>query len=269
MNVRPLNDQQLRDIIQQRINYHGPFVSLNDLDVSRISNMNGLFKQIDFRGDISNWDTSNVEHMRCMFENSSFNGDISKWNTSRVRTMTRMFEGSSFNGDISQWNVESVNDMARMFRNTAYGGNLSLWNPKRCMSFLSMFDGCTFVGNLSGWMIRKEALTNPMLSPHFQGICPTFSLNVYEQWDKIFCSEGGISHHLLMELPLQRLHWAVAWLNPSSYSGPPEVLSFVQASRASVESFGLTFDESLDMLSSLYAQSAPVMNTTFEFAYDH
>ena len=285
MNERPLNDQQLRDIIQQRMNDHGPLVSLNDLDVSFISNMNGLFKHIDFRGNISDWDTSNVQSMRGMFENSSFNGDISRWNTSKVRTMTRMFEGSSFNGDISQWNVENVHDMARMFRKTAYGGNLSSWNPKECMSFLSMFDDSTFQGDLSRWVIRQEALVSEMLSQHFTGICPTFDIGVYEQWLNVFSftlneEQSIIQKPILMKLPVQRLHFAVILMCPTSYNGPADILTFVQNVQGQIDPFGLTLEERLSMLLSLYIQQPSSISESltpqctgglesFDFSYDH
>lgn len=271
---------KFHDLVHQRLQNKGPFVDLNDIDVSEVTNMRGLFKDVDFRGDISKWDTSHVTDMSMMFENSTFNGDISKWNVSKVTGMLRMFEGSSFNGDISQWNVESAGDMARMFRKTAFGGDLSSWKPQRCLSFLSMFDGSTFAGDLSGWTIQKIALTDRMFSRHFEGICPHYDAKVYEHWGNLFCpidtedmtfSEAVQATRvpILMKLPIQRLHWAAAWLAPTQFNGPPEILTFVQRMRPSIQSFDLTFDDTLDMLSSLYAQSAPVMNTTFEFAYDH
>jgi surface protein len=36
---------------------------------------------------ISIWDTSNVTDMNGMFSNSMFNGDVSKWDTSNVKDM--------------------------------------------------------------------------------------------------------------------------------------------------------------------------------------
>ncbi len=73
-----------------------PF-DLNFLDVSRVTDMSGLFNEwsrglsrgsnkIDFKLDISQWDVSNVTKMASMFDdcdNVDF-GDLSKWDRSKV-----------------------------------------------------------------------------------------------------------------------------------------------------------------------------------------
>ena len=59
---------ELRSLIENRINVEGNEVDLNDIDVSTITDMSGLFSWTDFNGDISGWDVSNVRHHDYMFE---------------------------------------------------------------------------------------------------------------------------------------------------------------------------------------------------------
>ena len=63
-NYFPESKEELQNIIKQRIKDEGNEVDLNDIDVSNITDMSGLFKEIDFNGDISNWDVSNVTDMK-------------------------------------------------------------------------------------------------------------------------------------------------------------------------------------------------------------
>ena len=57
------NKKELRELIKQRINEQGPNCDLNDIDVSRVTDMSYLFFESSFNGDISRWDVSNVTNM--------------------------------------------------------------------------------------------------------------------------------------------------------------------------------------------------------------
>ena len=109
------NKEELKALINQRIEEQGPNCDLNDIDVSGITDMSFLFYKTEFDGDISQWNTSNVVNMEHMFYRSKFNGDISRWNVSNVMDMCCMFFESHFNGDISRWNVCTY-EMTSMFR---------------------------------------------------------------------------------------------------------------------------------------------------------
>ena len=103
----PKTKEELVNIIKQRIEQEGNEVDLNDIDVSKITDMSGLFGVTDFNGDISQWDVSNVTDMRDMFYGcSNFNQDISNWDVSNVIDAYDMFSGcENFNQDISSWDV--------------------------------------------------------------------------------------------------------------------------------------------------------------------
>ena len=107
-SAQPKTKKELKDIIKERIEQNGINCDLNDIDVSRVTDMHNLFNRLKFNGDISQWDVSNVEDMSGMFGTCPFNGDISKWDVSNVEDMSDMFQWSKFDGDISGWVVKSI-----------------------------------------------------------------------------------------------------------------------------------------------------------------
>ena len=90
--VQPKNLSELKEIIKDTIEEKGPKCDLNFIDTSKIKDMNKLFHNSEFNGDISKWDVSNVKDMEFMFANSKFNGDISKWKTPSIEVCTRIFQ---------------------------------------------------------------------------------------------------------------------------------------------------------------------------------
>src|SRR5574344_1306085 len=90
----PKTKEELKSIIEKRIKDEGNEVDLNDIDVSKITDMSSLFENTKFNGDISSWDVSNVTNMRFMFFNcEKFNQDISEFDVSNVIDMRFMFCG--------------------------------------------------------------------------------------------------------------------------------------------------------------------------------
>ena len=76
---------ELRSLIENRIKVEGNEADLNDIDVSAITDMSGLFSWTDFNGDSSDWNVSHVTDMSGMFCScKKFNQDLSKWNVSNV-----------------------------------------------------------------------------------------------------------------------------------------------------------------------------------------
>ena len=88
----PKTKDELKEIIEKRIKDEGNEVDLNDIDVSKITDMSELFERTDFNGDISNWDVSNVKNMSYMFWGcKKFNQDISNWDVSNVSNREQIF----------------------------------------------------------------------------------------------------------------------------------------------------------------------------------
>ena len=100
--IKPTTTRELKTIIKERIEIEGNECNLNDIDVSSIKSMVGLFAHSKFNGNISEWDVSHVTTMKELFYDSEFNGDISQWDVSRVKNMESIFYISEFNGDISK-----------------------------------------------------------------------------------------------------------------------------------------------------------------------
>lgn len=115
----PQTKFELKNIIEERIEKEGYECDLNDIDISKITDMSRLFTSSEarckFNGDISKWDVSHVANMEGMFLRSDFNGDISMWNVSNVDSMSYMFFGSKFDGDLSGWKVKNDVMHANMF----------------------------------------------------------------------------------------------------------------------------------------------------------
>ena len=141
----PQTKKELQDIIKQRIEQEGNEVDLNDIDVSKITDMSYLFDDTYFNGDISNWDVSNVTNMRRMFFYcKEFNKDISLWDVSNVTNMSGMFKYcEAFNQDISNWDVSNVTDMSAMFRECkAFNQDISNWDISNVKYMYNIFLDC-------------------------------------------------------------------------------------------------------------------------------
>ena len=142
----PQTKDELISLIKYRIEKEGNEVNLNDIDVSKITDMSGLFSLMDFNGDISGWNVSNVTNMSCMFGACiNFNQDISRWDVSNVKYMRLMFSGcKKFNQDISKWNVSKVTDMLFIFAGCkSFNQDLSKWDISSVTDADDVFNECS------------------------------------------------------------------------------------------------------------------------------
>ena len=60
-------DSTIKQLVREGIKKYGKKADLNYIDTSQVTNMESLFKNTDFNGDISDWVVSNVETMEKMF----------------------------------------------------------------------------------------------------------------------------------------------------------------------------------------------------------
>ena len=128
----PNTKDELREIIEKRLD-KDPDADLNDIDVSKITDMSSLFfASATHNIDISKWDVSNVTNMNGMFFNcKNFNSDISNWDVSKVKDMNGMFWNcKKFNSDLSAWDVSNVKDMRYMFDGCNNMKKLPEWHKK-------------------------------------------------------------------------------------------------------------------------------------------
>ena len=155
---------ELMELIDYFIEQFGNECNLNWIDVSNVTDMQWMFDESEFNGDISKWDVSNVTDMEYMFKWSKFNGDISQWNVSNVTNMESMFNSSKFNGDISQWNVSNVTNMNTMFFNSVFNGDISQWDVSNVTNMDSMFYDSKFNGDISQWDVSNVTKMNGMFT---------------------------------------------------------------------------------------------------------
>ena len=172
-NYKPKNKEELVKLIIEEIETNGPECSLNNIDVSNITDMSYLFMGGDplkylhghpvlsgFDGDISEWNVSNVTDMKYMFDECQYtgkNGDISDWKVSKVNDMEGMFADSKYNGDLSNWDVSNVTNMFGVFYNSKFNGDISNWDVSNVKRFDAMFRNSKFNGDISKWQINPVA----------------------------------------------------------------------------------------------------------------
>ena len=166
------------------------FQTINNWDVSNVTNMKSLFKHcFEFNEPLNNWNVSNVTDMSYMFTgchdfNQPLNWTVSKvtdmkymfadcwlfnqplnWNVSKVTDMSHIFESCEiFNQPLNNWNVSNVTDMTQMFF-ACYNFNqpLNNWNVSKVTDMNGMFAGCKrFNQPLDNWNVSNVTIMYEM-----------------------------------------------------------------------------------------------------------
>ena len=135
---------------------------ISSWDVSKVTDMYGMFSSSIFNQEINNWNVSNVTKMGRLFYNATFfNQDISNWDVSNVTEMTSMFLGTAaaynpFNQDITFWDVTSVIDMSGMFGSSVFDQDISNWDVSNVIDMTNMFIFASYFNqDLSSWNISN------------------------------------------------------------------------------------------------------------------
>lgn len=162
VRFRPLKatDETIRTLVSEYFRGNpNKYISLNQWNVSRVTNMSSLFKNRRINEDIRDWNVSKVTNMSSMFYGCKyFNRDIGRWSVSGVTNMSSMFYGcENFNQDIGDWTVDTVTNMSFMFYGCrSFNVNLSRWRTINVTNMSSMFQGCRSLRvNLSNWNTTK------------------------------------------------------------------------------------------------------------------
>ena len=175
------------ELISMITTYMATGDSLNNIDVSAITDMSHLFEDSEWDGDISSWDVSHVTNMERMFRNSKFNGDISKWDVSNVENMEGLFSSSEFNGDISKWNVSKVTNMRSLFYGTKFTGDISGWDVSNVSNMRTVFYKSKFNGNISNWNVSKvQTMESMFMNSEFNGDISGWDVSNVENMKDIF-----------------------------------------------------------------------------------
>ena len=156
------NKNELREYLKSEIEKQGENVVIQNLDVSLVEDLRGLFHGICWGVktlNLSGWDTSNVKNMRDMFFRcgSLKSLDVSGWNTYNVEDMSGMFvECINLKSlDLSSWNTSNVSIMSFMFSSCENLKSLDVsgWNTSNVENMSWMFSDCENLKSLdlSGW----------------------------------------------------------------------------------------------------------------------
>ena len=85
-------DDNILSIVRSEIKKLGKNANLNHIDVSKCTMFVDLFKDTDFKGDVSKWNMSNILVTRNMFKScKDFNCDLSEWSLDSIKDAYCMF----------------------------------------------------------------------------------------------------------------------------------------------------------------------------------
>jgi surface protein len=162
-----IDDSNIRNFIRSYFNKNKQGLpsdliekKIGDWDVSKVSNMRGLFvDRLYFNEPLNDWDVSKVENMEGMFLNCKrFNQPLDKWNVSSVKSMKEMFFYCyTFNQSLNDWDVSKVEKMEGMFLDCKdFNQPLDKWDVSKVKRMEGMFAGCKgFNQPLNNWDVSK------------------------------------------------------------------------------------------------------------------
>jgi surface protein len=140
-------------------------LAIGDWNVSNVTNMEGVFTGCENLQtiNIENWNVTNVKNMSAMFADCTNlqNLTLNNWNVSNVTTMRFMFSGCTklHTLTLNNWKVGNVKDMSAMFNDCTNLQNITInnWHVDNVKNMNSMFYNCKSLQtlNLSEWNVRN------------------------------------------------------------------------------------------------------------------
>lgn len=258
------NTDHLRELVAAAIKKNGTRADLNHIDVSRISNFEGLFKHSRFNGDISRWDMARATSTVDMFFASSFNGDIEDWNVERLRNANHMFHGAKFNGDISRWNPINLESADFMFAKSPFAGDVSKWHLPFLDSCTNMFDTRSFHGDLSEWTLPGSCLYGLMLHGRFKGVVPRIASNNIAAAYAMLLGNPDIVSAYARRTPFGELHAQLLLANDGCRWASREVVRWAQEVGEMGRAMGLEHEALVQWMVQAYPTRAVASRTIVE-----
>ena len=103
-----------KDLVIEFEDFQGFYLLIDKWDVSNVTNMQGMFEDVNFRADLYDWNVSNVTDMRSMFYCCGlFDSNLCRWDVSKVEYMDGIFCEENYCFDVNtirNWNVSSLKD---------------------------------------------------------------------------------------------------------------------------------------------------------------
>ena len=175
--------------------------TLGNWDVSNVTNMSNMFSSCGFGGavlDLNNWDVSNVTNMYHIFSQVTMNEPLNNWDVSNVTDMSYMFYQCSFNQPLNNWDVSSVTTMSYMFCQSSYNQPLNDWDVSNVTDMSYMFFNASFNQPLNSWDVSNVTTMSRMFLSDDEFNQPLDSWDVSNVTDMImmFCQAGSFNQPL-------------------------------------------------------------------------
>ena len=114
-------------------------------------------------GPIGTWDVSRVTDMTGLFQNTSFNENINDWQVGQVTDFSSMFAGAEqFNQPLNKWSIKTTT-LWGMFKGAkSFNQDIRGWNPPNEVpaAYGFLLNGTAFTYDLSVWCLDQVAAAN-------------------------------------------------------------------------------------------------------------
>ena len=114
-------------------------------------------------GPIGSWDVSRVTDMAGLFQNTSFNENINHWQVGQVTNFGSMFAGAEqFNQPLNKWSIKTTS-LFGMFKGAkSFNQDIRGWNPPNEVpaAYGFLLNGTAFTYDLSVWCLDQVAAAN-------------------------------------------------------------------------------------------------------------